>query len=461
MKSIKEILNGAVTLGPIEVRGWIKTHRASKKVAFIELTDGTSVRGLQLVLDPLSENYQAVAALLSTGASVKATGELKESPAKGQKYEMQVSTLSVVGSADPETYPLQKKEHTLEMLRENLHFRARTNTLGAVFRLRSLISFLVHEFYQTRGFYYLQSPIITSSDCEGAGQMFKVSTLDLLNVPKAEGKVNYNEDFFKTAAHLTVSGQLEGEAFALALSKIYTFGPTFRAENSNTTRHLAEFWMIEPEVAFAELADNIELAGDFVRFLVSETFKRGQEDLEFLHGREWVEKTLRADLETVINKKPEVLDYTSAIKVLESASQKFEYPVSWGIDLQSEHERYLTEQYVKGPVFVVNYPTEIKAFYMKQNEDGKTVRAMDLLVPGLGEIIGGSQREDDYDKLRLRMQGVGLIPEDYQWYLDLRRYGGVPHAGFGLGFERLLMYVTGMTNIRDVIAYPRYPGHAG
>lgn len=461
MTSIREINSDKITKGIVTLKGWVRTHRQSKSVSFIELNDGSGVKGLQLVIDPALESYSRVAANISTGAAIKVSGELLDSPAKGQKYEMKVAELELIGQADPETYPLQKKGHSLEFLREILHLRPRSNTIGAVWRVRSRAAMAVHKFYQERDFHYLHTPIITTSDCEGAGEMFRVSTLDLAAPPRLEnGQVDFSQDFFKEQAHLTVSGQLEGEIGAMALGKIYTFGPTFRAENSNTTRHLSEFWMIEPEVAFNELPENMQLAWDFVKYVVSDIIDNCGEELEFLHAREWCEKGLGESLQKLISSNYSVLDYTEAIKVLESSGRKFEFPVSWGIDLQTEHERFLTDEYIKGPVFVINYPKDIKAFYMKLNEDGKTVRAMDMLVPRLGEIIGGSQREERHDVLLNRIKELGLPEAPYWWYLELRKFGSAPHAGFGLGFERLLMYVTGMQNIRDVAPFPRFPGYA-
>jgi asparaginyl-tRNA synthetase len=458
--TIRELLADKLPLGPVTLQGWVRTHRQSKNVCFIELADGTAVKGVQLVLEPSLASYAEVASRISTGASLRISGELAASPAKGQKYEVKVTALTLLGEADAESYPLQKKGHSLEFLRDILHLRPRTNTFGAIFRVRSVAAMAVHRFYQERGFVYLTSPIISTSDCEGAGEMFRVTTLDMQNPPKVDGKVNFSEDFFKQEASLTVSGQLEGEIFATGLSRIYTFGPTFRAENSNTTRHLAEFWMIEPEMAFYELEDNMRLGHEFIVYLIKEVLTHCREDLEFLQERDFGTKDLITSLEAVANAPFEVLDYTEAIKILERSGKKFEYPVSWGIDLQSEHERYLTDEHVKGPAYVINYPRAIKAFYMRVNEDGKTVRAMDLLVPRLGEIIGGSQREERHDVLLERMKEFNLPPENYWWYLELRKFGTVPHAGFGLGFERFLMYVTGMQNIRDVIPFPRFPGFA-
>lgn len=458
--SIRDIHHDKVAPGRYTFSGWVRTHRQSKNVSFIELTDGTAVKGLQLVINPALESYSPVAPRIGTGAAIRVEGELVASPGRAQKYEFQVSGIALLGEADPETYPLQKKGHTLEFLREILHLRPRSNTFGAVFRVRSVAAMAIHRFFQERGFYYLTSPIITTSDCEGAGEMFRVTTLDIADPPKVNGKVDYSHDFFKGEASLTVSGQLEGEIFATALSKIYTFGPTFRAENSNTTRHLAEFWMVEPEMAFFELSDNMALAEAFIRTVIKEILENCAEELEFLEAREWTDKGLVAMLRGVVESTFTHLDYTEAISILERSGKQFEFPVRWGIDLQSEHERFLTEEHVKGPVIVVNYPKDIKAFYMRVNEDGKTVRAMDILVPGLGEIIGGSQREERHDVLLNRIREMNLPEENYWWYLELRKFGTVPHAGFGLGFERLLMYVTGMKNIRDVIPFPRFPGYA-
>jgi len=457
---IADIHSGKVEKGGVKVQGWVKTHRKSKSVAFIELSDGSSVKGLQLVIDPELAGYQLVAAEIGTGSSIVVEGTLVDSPARGQLYECQVSSLNLVGNCDSETYVLQKKGHTLEFLREHMHLRARSNTIGAALRVRSRSSHAVHTFFQERNFVYIHAPIITAADCEGAGEMFQVTTLPLNQIPTNALGVDYAQDFFKERAGLTVSGQLEAEAFACALSNVYTFGPTFRAENSNTARHLAEFWMIEPEMAFCELEDDMLLAEQCIKFLIAEVLQSCADDLEFLHSREWVDQGLFQTLESVSSMAFEVMDYSKAIDVLEKSSKKFEFPVTWGMDLQSEHERYLTDEYVKGPLIVINYPKEIKAFYMRLNDDDKTVRAMDVLVPRLGEIIGGSQREERADILDSKMRAVGINPEDLWWYLELRKFGTVPHAGFGLGFERFLMYVTGIQNIRDIIPMPRYPGHA-
>jgi asparaginyl-tRNA synthetase len=460
LTTIRDILEDKVALGLLTVGGWIKTHRQSKRVSFIELSDGTCVGHLQLVVDPNLTGYAECASRLQTGASISVHGELVLSPAKGQKYEFQVKELSLIGEADPEQFPLQKKQHTLEFLREMLHLRPRTATMGAVLRVRSAAAFAVHRFFNERGFFYIHTPIISTSDCEGAGEMFHVSTLDPNNPPRVNGKVDFSQDFFKEPASLTVSGQLEGEVCATGLSKIYTFGPTFRAENSNTTRHLAEFWMIEPEMAFYQLEDNRQLAQEFVKSVIRELLSTCSKDLEFLASQEWVQPGHLENLMAVSESQFACIDYTEAISILEKSSKAFEYPVRWGIDLQSEHERFLTDEHVKGPVTVINYPKEIKAFYMRLNEDGKTVRAMDVLVPRLGEIIGGSQREERYDVLLDKIRMQGLDEAAYWWYLELRKFGTVPHSGFGLGFERLLMYVTGMQNIRDVIPFPRFPGFA-
>jgi asparaginyl-tRNA synthetase len=458
--SIRDILEEKVQLGTLELGGWIKTHRQSKRVSFIEMSDGTCCGHLQLVIDPSLAGYGEIASKLQTGASIRAVGELVLSPAKGQRYEFQVKALELIGEADPEQFPLQKKQHSLEFLREVLHLRPRTATISAVLRVRSAASFAVHRFFNERGFFYVHTPVISTSDCEGAGEMFHVTTLDIENPPRVNGKVDFSQDFFKERASLTVSGQLEGEVCATGLSKIYTFGPTFRAENSNTTRHLAEFWMIEPEMAFYELEDNRQLAQEFIQFVIREVLTTCAKDLEFLAGQEWVTPGHLENLTSVSESQFACIDYTEAVSILEKSGKTFEFPVRWGIDLQSEHERFLTDEYVKGPVTVINYPKEIKSFYMRLNEDGRTVRAMDVLVPRLGEIVGGSQREERHDVLLSKIRAHGLDESAYWWYLELRKFGTVPHSGFGLGFERLLMYVTGMQNIRDVMPFPRFPGFA-
>ncbi len=458
---LRIVHQGGAPAEPFRLQGWVRSHRMSKQVSFIEFSDGTSIKNLQLVIEPTLPSYAAIAQRITTGAAIEAVGSLVDSPGSKQKYEFRVSDVHIVGEADAETYPLQKKGHTLEFLREIQHLRPRTNTLGAVFRVRSHAAFAIHRFFNEQGFYYVHTPIITTSDCEGAGEMFHVTTLDLPDIPKIDGHVDFAKDFFAAEAGLTVSGQLEGEIVATALKKIYTFGPTFRAENSNTPRHLAEFWMIEPEVAFLDLEGNMELGEAFIKSVISYLLENCEDELAFLHSREWVkEPGLVETLRKLADSKFEKLDYTEAIQVLERSGRKFDFPVQWGMDLQTEHERYLTDEYIKGPVFVVNYPRAIKAFYMKVNDDGKTVRAMDMLVPRLGEIIGGSQREERHEVLLSRIREMGLPEQNYWWYLELRKFGTVPHSGFGLGFERLLMYVTGMQNIRDVIPFPRFPGFA-
>jgi asparaginyl-tRNA synthetase len=456
--SIKEIRSLPEAGCRVRAQGWVRTRRDLKDFSFVEITDGSCMATLQVVATSTLANYQSEIIKLTTGSSIMVEGLLVVSQGKGQKYEVQAASVRVCGFA-PVDYPLQKKHHSLEFLREIAHLRPRTNTIGAVARLRSSLSFAVHSFFNERGFHYVHTPLITASDCEGAGAMFRVSTLDPANVPRNEsGAVDYSKDFFGKPAFLTVSGQLEGEIYATALSRVYTFGPTFRAENSNTPRHLAEFWMIEPEVAFFELADNMDLAEAFVRHCATWALDRNQDDLAFFNER--IDKTVITTLETIAREPFARISYTEAIELLEKNNGHFEYPVGWGADIQTEHERYLAEQVFKKPVIVFNYPKAIKAFYMKQNDDGKTVRAMDLLVPRIGELIGGAEREDRHDVLVERIREMGLSEKDYWWYLDLRKYGSAPHAGFGLGFERLLLLVTGMQNIRDVIPFPRYPGNA-
>ena len=453
--AVKQALQ-AEQSGELCVKGWVRSVRRGKEVSFIALNDGSCFDSLQLVLSPELTNYAEISKV-GTGACVSACGTLSESPAAGQKWELQVSEAKILGSAD-DSYPLQKKRHSFEFLRSIAHLRPRSNSFGAVFRVRSALSFAVHKFFQERGFMYVQTPIITANDCEGAGEMFRVSTLDAANPPKQSGEVDWAEDFFGERTGLTVSGQLQAELFATAFSDVYTFGPTFRAENSNTSRHAAEFWMIEPEIAFADLADDCQLGEDFLRYLVTYALENCGEDLAFFNQR--IEKGLIDKLEALAKAEFKTISYTEAVERLLKAKQKFEFPVEWGCDLQSEHERYLTEQVFDSPVFVTDYPKDIKAFYMRLNDDRKTVAAMDLLVPRVGEIIGGSQREERLDVLQARMDECGVPQEHLQWYLDIRRWGSCPHAGFGLGFERLLMYVTGMENIRDVIPFPRTPGHA-
>jgi asparaginyl-tRNA synthetase len=454
--TIKQILAAEGSMADLTVQGWVRTVRRGKGVAFVALNDGSCIDSLQIVVDPDKPGCEAVADV-GTGASLQVRGELVASPAKGQSWEMQASDIVLVGASDGD-YPLQKKRHSLEYLRTIAHLRPRANTFGAVFRMRSALSFAVHRFFHERGFLNLHSPIITASDCEGAGEMFRVTTLDDACPPLQDGRVDYGKDFFGEQTGLTVSGQLEGELFATAFKNVYTFGPTFRAENSNTSRHAAEFWMVEPEMAFCDLAGDCKLAEEFLRAMVDCVLKECGDDLSFFDQR--IEKGLIDRLQTLSTAQFETMTYTEAIATLEKAKQTFEFPVVWGADLQSEHERYLTEQVVGGPLFVVDYPKEIKAFYMRRNDDGKTVAAMDLLVPRVGELIGGSQREERLDLLKACMQENGISEESLDWYLDIRRWGSCPHAGFGLGFERLLMYLTGMENIRDVIPFPRTPGNA-
>lgn len=442
----------------VSVKGWVRTRRGNKHVQFVALNDGSTIRNIQIVFDLAKFDEEQLKAV-STGSAIHVTGMLVESMGKGQTCEIQANMLEIYGGADPDKYPLQKKGHTLEFLREIAHLRPRTNTFGAVLRIRSALAFAIHKFFQERGFYYLHTPLITASDCEGAGAMFQVTTLNLENPPRnEEGKVDYTQDFFGKTTALTVSGQLEGELGATALGAIYTFGPTFRAENSNTPRHLAEFWMIEPEVAFFDITDNMELAEDFIKYCIGYALDNCRDDIEFLN--EMYDKELIARLESVLKSDFVRLSYTDGVKILEESGKKFEFPVYWGADLQSEHERFLVEEHFKRPVILTDYPKEIKAFYMKQNEGGKTVRAMDVLFPKIGEIIGGSEREENYDKLMQRIEELNIPMKDMWWYLDTRRFGTVPHSGFGLGFERLVLFVTGMTNIRDVIPFPRTPGNA-
>lgn len=442
----------------VSVKGWVRTRRGNKHVQFVALNDGSTIRNIQIVFDLAKFDEEQLKAV-STGSAIHVTGMLVESMGKGQTCEIQANMLEIYGGADPDKYPLQKKGHTLEFLREIAHLRPRTNTFGAVLRIRSALAFAIHKFFQERGFYYLHTPLITASDCEGAGAMFQVTTLNLENPPRnEEGKVDYTQDFFGKTTALTVSGQLEGELGATALGAIYTFGPTFRAENSNTPRHLAEFWMIEPEVAFFDITDNMELAEDFIKYCIGYALDNCRDDIEFLN--EMYDKELITRLESVLKSDFVRLSYTDGVKILEESGKKFEFPVYWGADLQSEHERFLVEEHFKRPVILTDYPKGIKAFYMKQNEDGKTVRAMDVLFPKIGEIIGGSEREENYDKLMQRIEELNIPMKDMWWYLDTRRFGTVPHSGFGLGFERLVLFVTGMTNIRDVIPFPRTPGNA-
>ena len=450
---LRDVLNTTPDGTAITVSGWIRTRRDSGGLCFVELNDGSTLHNLQIVVETsrlgASDELQAA----TTGASVEADGTLVASPGKNQAVELRASALRVIGPAPPESYPLQKKRHSFEYLREIGHLRPRTNTFGAVMRVRNALAFAIHSFFQERGFLYVHTPIITGSDSEGAGEMFQVTTLPLDRLPVADGTVDYGKDFFGKRTALTVSGQLEAEVYALALRDVYTFGPTFRAENSNTTRHLAEFWMVEPEMAFCDIHGNMDLAEAFLKSILSAVLTRCADDMEFFN--KWIEPEIEATLRGVLESTFARITYTEAVDRLKSAQKRFEFPVEWGRDLQSEHEKYLTEEVYKGPVIVTDYPKEIKAFYMKQNEDGKTVRGMDVLVPRLGEIIGGSEREADHDRLLNRIRELGLDEKDYWWYLELRKFGSVPHSGFGLGFERLVQYVTGMQNIRDVIPFPR------
>ena len=446
---------------PVTLQGWVRTRRDSKAgISFVHLSDGSGFHPVQVVAPNTLPNYASEVSRLTAGCAVEATGMIVPSPAKGQPFEMQASALKVVGWVDdPDSYPIQPKPHTLEFLREVAHLRPRTNVIGAVSRVRHTIAQAVHRFFDQNGFVWINTPIITTSDAEGAGELFRVSTLDLANLPRtAQGKVDFGSDFFGREAFLTVSGQLNIETYCMALSKVYTFGPTFRAENSNTSRHLAEFWMIEPEIAFADLSDNATLAEALLKHIFRTVLEERADDMAFFEER--IEKGVIAKLQGMIDAEFVRMEYEDAIGILEKATQKFEFPVRWGMDLQSEHERYVSESYVRGPVILVNYPKEIKAFYMRMNDDGRTVAAMDVLAPGIGEIIGGSQREERLDVLDARMAAAGMDVEHYAWYRDLRRYGTVPHAGFGLGFERTIAYVTGLANVRDAIPFPRTPGNA-
>ena len=439
-------------------KGWVRTKRGNKSVVFIALNDGSTINNIQIVCDTNHFSEQLFKDI-TTGACIAVAGKLVESLGKGQSVEIQAEEITLYGKADPELYPLQKKGHSMEFLREIAHLRPRTNTFGAVLRIRHAMAFAIHNYFNSKGFYYLHTPIITASDCEGAGEMFQVTTLDLNNVPRNEAaEVDFSQDFFGRQTSLTVSGQLEGELGAMALGQIYTFGPTFRAENSNTPRHLAEFWMVEPEVAFNDVYDNMDLAEDFIKYLVRYALDNCMDDLRFLN--DMFDKELIARLEGVINTEFVRLTYTEGIRILEESNVDFEFPVSWGVDLQSEHERYLVEKHFKKPVIVTDYPKDIKAFYMKQNDDGKTVRGMDVLFPKIGEIIGGSEREENLDKLQRRIEELKMDTRNLWWYMDTRRFGTAPHSGFGLGFERLLLFVTGMANIRDVIPFPRTPKSA-
>ncbi|MBN2863173.1 MAG: asparagine--tRNA ligase, partial [Bacteroidales bacterium] len=455
---IKEILSSPGIGTDVLVKGWVRTKRSNKNILFIALNDGSTIKNIQIVADA-SDFDEDLLKDITTGASLAVSGNLVESPGQGQNVEIRASSLELYGRSDAETYPLQKKGHSMEFLREIAHLRPRTNTFGAVLRIRHAMSFAVHKYFNDRGFYYLHTPIITASDAEGAGEMFHVTTMDLANIPLNEDRsVDFTNDFFGKPTNLTVSGQLEGELGALALGEIYTFGPTFRAENSNTPRHLAEFWMIEPEMAFYDLTDNMDLAEDFLKYLIGYALENCREDLDFLNNM--IDKGLLERLKFVLDNKFVRMKYTEAVDILTGSGKKWEFPVSWGKDLQAEHERYLVEEHFKKPVILTDYPKAIKAFYMKQNDDNRTVRAMDVLFPGIGEIIGGSQREEDYDKLVNRIRELELPEKDLWWYLETRKFGTAPHSGFGLGFERLIVFITGMSNIRDVIPFPRTPRNA-
>ena len=459
--AISELLKGNVAVdSQVTIKGWIRTRRDSKAgISFLAVHDGSCFDPIQAVVPNSLNNYDEVTSL-TAGCSVSVTGVLVQSAGQGQSFEIQANSVTVLGWVEnPETYPMSAKRHSIEYLREHAHLRPRTNMIGAVTRVRNCLAQAIHRFYHEQGFYWISTPIITASDCEGAGEMFRVSTLDMQNLPMTDkGEIDYSEDFFGKEAFLTVSGQLNGETYASAMSKIYTFGPTFRAENSNTSRHLAEFWMVEPEVAFADLEDIAKLAENMLKYVFKAVLEERRDDMEFFALR--VEKTAISRLEEFVEKDFAQVDYTDAVEILKACGKKFEYDVEWGVDLQSEHERYLAEEHFKAPVVIKNYPRDIKAFYMRQNEDGKTVAAMDVVAPGIGEIIGGSQREERLDVLDARLEEMGLNKEDYSWYRDLRKYGSVPHSGFGLGFERLVAYVTGMGNVRDVIAFPRTKGSA-
>ena len=452
---IRELLSSPEVGSDVLVKGWVRTKRGNRNIAFIAVNDGSTINNIQVVVDAASFD-ESLLKDISTGACIAVKGSLVESQGQGQSVEINAHEIEVYGKSDAETYPLQKKGHSMEFLRENAHLRFRTNTFGAVFRIRHAMAFAIHKYFNDKGFYYLHTPIITGSDCEGAGEMFHVTTLDLKNIPLSEdGSVDFRSDFYGKETHLTVSGQLEGELGALALGEIYTFGPTFRAENSNTPRHLSEFWMIEPEMAFYDLDDNMDLAEDFVKYLIRYAIENCREDLDFLNNM--IDKALLERLNFVLDNNFIRISYTEAVSILTGSGKKWEYPAGWGRDLQAEHERYLVEEHFRCPVILTDYPKDIKAFYMKQNDDGKTVRAMDVLLPGIGEIIGGSQREENYDKLLTRIREMKMPEKDLWWYLDTRRFGTAPHSGFGLGFERMILFVTGMSNIRDVIPFPRTP----
>ena len=455
---VKELLFAPVFGTDVLVKGWVRTKRGNKNIAFIALNDGSTINNIQIVAD-VSSFDENLLKDITTGACIAVTGKLVESQGQGQNVEINAEKIELYGKSDAESYPLQKKGHSMEFLREHAHLRFRTNTFGAVFRIRHSMAYAIHKYFNDKGFYYLHTPIITGSDAEGAGEMFHVTTLDLKNLPLTEvGTIDFQNDFFGKETNLTVSGQLEGELGALALGEIYTFGPTFRAENSNTPRHLAEFWMIEPEMAFYDLDDNMDLAEDFVKYLIRYALDNCRDDLNFLNNM--IDKGLLDRLRFVVENKFVRITYTEAVKILTESDRKWEYPVGWGRDLQAEHERYLVEEHFKRPVIIIDYPKEIKAFYMKQNDDGKTVGAMDVLFPGIGEIIGGSQREENYNRLLNRIKELKLPEKDLWWYLETRKFGTAPHSGFGLGFERLIVFMTGMSNIRDVIPFPRTPKNA-
>jgi asparaginyl-tRNA synthetase len=455
---VKNLLSNPVLGSDVLVKGWVRTKRGNKNILFVALNDGSTINNIQVVVEAASFDENLLKEI-STGACIAVNGQLVASQGQGQSVEITASAIELYGKSDAETYPLQKKGHSMEFLRENAHLRFRTNTFGAVFRIRHAMAFAIHKYFNDKGFFYLHTPIITGSDAEGAGEMFQVTTMDFKNMPRNDdGSIDYSNDFFGKQTNLTVSGQLEGELGALSLGDIYTFGPTFRAENSNTPRHLAEFWMIEPEMAFYDLADNMDLAEDFVKYLIRYALENCKEDLEFLNNM--IDKALLDRLKFVVENEFKRLTYTEAVSILTSSGKKWEYQVGWGRDLQAEHERYLVEEHFKRPVILTDYPKEIKAFYMKQNDDGKTVRAMDVLFPGIGEIIGGSQREEQYERLLSRIKELKLQEKDFWWYLDTRKFGSAPHSGFGLGFERLILFVTGMSNIRDVIPFPRTPKNA-
>ncbi|MCD6598594.1 MAG: asparagine--tRNA ligase [Bacteroidales bacterium] len=457
-EKIRELLKTGEVGKEVEVKAWVRTKRGNNKLAFMALNDGSVIHNIQVIVDIANFDAELIKSI-STGACIRVKGTLAESPGKGQRVEIQATEIEAYGLADSSSYPLQKKGHSLEFLRTIAHLRPRTNTFGAILRIRHALSFAIHNYFNEIGFYYLHTPIITGSDAEGAGEMFRVSVLDPKDPPlKDNGKVDFSEDFFGKETNLTVSGQLEGELGALALSQIYTFGPTFRAENSNTPRHLAEFWMIEPEMAFYDIIDNMDLAEDFLKYLVSYVLENNLDDLEFLN--KMYDDELIERLKAIVADDFIRITYTEAIEILEKSGKKFEFPVKWGVDLQSEHERYLVEQHFNKPVILTDYPAAIKAFYMKQNKDGKTVRAMDVLFPRIGEIIGGSQREENYEKLEKRIKELKIPKKDLWWYIETRKYGSAPHSGFGLGFERMVLFVTGMSNIRDVIPFPRTPNNA-